>query len=48
MAAVKQKNSTVSVLHKKVKKKRPGQHKKKVSSLKSSKNYVKKHKGQGR
>jgi hypothetical protein len=43
----KKQTATVSV-NAKPKKKRPGQHKKKVSSLKSSKNYVKKYKGQGR
>lgn len=43
------KQSSVSVLHKKPKKKRAGVHSKKnASSLKTSKNYLKKYKGQGK
>ncbi len=49
MAAPKQKTSTTSVLHKKPRKKRPGIHsKKKSANLKSSKNYRKLSRGQGR
>jgi len=48
MAAPAKKQTSVATVNAKSKKKRPGQHKKKVSSLKSSKNYVKKYKGQGR
>lgn len=49
MAAQKQKTTTVSVLHEKAKKKRPGIHsKKKTSKLKSSKNYKKIYRGQGK
>ena len=47
--AVKQKTSSVSILHKKAKKKRPGVHsKKKTANLKSSKNYKKLYVGQGK
>jgi|LakMenE18May11ns_1017448.scaffolds.fasta_scaffold9695007_3 hypothetical protein len=45
MAKIKESTSKTIV---KVKKKRPGRHKKKVSGLKTSKNYVKKYIGQGR
>lgn len=47
--ATKQKANTTTTLRVKVKKKRPGVHsKKKTATLKTSKNYVKKYKGQGR
>lgn len=46
--AVKQKSSSVSILHKKAKKKRPNKHKKKISSLKTSKKYKKLYNSQGK
>lgn len=50
MAAAKaKKESNINVLRKKVKKKRPGIHsKKKSAKIKSSKNYKKLYRGQGR
>jgi hypothetical protein len=45
MAKVKE-STTRTII--KIKKKRPGRHKKKASSLKTSKNYVKKYIGQGK
>lgn len=49
MAAIKQKSTTGTSLRIKVKKKRPGVHsKKKTSVLKTSKNYKKLYKSQGR
>lgn len=49
MATVKQKSNTVLTIRKTAKKKRSGVHsKKKSAKLKSSKNYVKIYKGQGR
>lgn len=48
-AAIKQKNTSVSILHKKPRKKRKGVHsKKRMSQLKSSKNYNKLYRGQGK
>lgn len=49
MASPKQKQTTTFVLLKKQRKKRPGVHsKKKTATLKSSKNYKKLYRGQGR
>lgn len=48
-APTKKQTSSVSTLRKKSKKKRPGVHsKKKTAKSKSSKNYVKLYRGQGR
>lgn len=46
--ATKQKANTTPTLRVKVKKKRPGRHSKKRSSLKTSKTYKKPYKSQGR
>lgn len=49
MAAAKQKSTTSLTIRKKIKKKRPGVHsKKKTAKLKSSKNYKKPYRGQGK
>lgn len=49
MATVKQKATTSTSVLDKPKKKRPGVHsKKKTAKLKTSKNYKKRYKGQGR
>lgn len=49
MAAPKSKSAPISILRKSSKKKRPGVHsKKKTAKSKSSKNYKKLYRGQGR